>query len=147
MVRWLHGMPPHGMHLMNWWPKVLPCHLYPADMCKSAPIELCHVSLFGEVATDVDQWMSATWHVWGPLPIGFLPWWGPLMLTWTNRVVTCGRCSLTWPTLVLPHGTPSLFFYFVFSMLLTPNLHPRLLMSPSCTQNCLDQISALDQFI
>jgi hypothetical protein len=55
MVRWLHGMLPHGMHMMMWWPKVLPCHLYPADMCKFAPIALCHVSLSGEMTADVDK--------------------------------------------------------------------------------------------
>jgi hypothetical protein len=34
---------------------MLPCHLYPDDMCRYAPIVLCHVSLSGEVAADVDQ--------------------------------------------------------------------------------------------
>jgi hypothetical protein len=147
MVRWLHGMLPHGKHLMMWWPEVLPCHLYPADMCRFAPIVLCRVSLSGEVAIDVDQWVSATWHVVGPTSSWILSWRGPPVLTWTNMVVTRGRCLLTWPTLVLPRGTPSLLFYSVFSVLLIPSLHPKLLLSPSCTQDCLDQISALDQFL
>jgi hypothetical protein len=55
MVRWLYDILPHDMHLMMWWPKVLPCHLYPADMCRFVPIALCHVSLSGEVVVDVDQ--------------------------------------------------------------------------------------------
>jgi hypothetical protein len=55
MVRWLHGMLPHDMHLMMWRPEVLPCHLYPADMCMFAPIVLCHVPPSGEVVADVDQ--------------------------------------------------------------------------------------------
>jgi hypothetical protein len=103
-------MLPHGMHMMMWWPKVLPCHLYPADMCRFAPIALCHVS--GVVAADVDQQVSATWHVWGPLVRCSTPMWGPSVLTWTNRVVTRDSGLLTWPTLVLPRGTPSLFIYF-----------------------------------
>jgi hypothetical protein len=60
IVEWLHGMLPYDMHMMMWWPKVLPCHLYPADMCRFAPIALCHVSLSGGVAADVDQQVSAT---------------------------------------------------------------------------------------
>jgi hypothetical protein len=66
---------------------------------------------------------------------------------WTNRIVTRGNYLLTWLTLMLPRGTPSLLFCFVFSVLLIPSLHPRLLLSSSCTQSCLDQISALDQLI
>jgi hypothetical protein len=60
-------MLPHGMHMMMWWPKVSPCHFYHADMCRFAPIALCHVSLSDKVAVDVGQRVSAMWHVWGPL--------------------------------------------------------------------------------
>jgi hypothetical protein len=85
----------------------------------------------------MDQWVSATWHMWGPLVRYPTPRWGPPVLTWTNEIVTRGSCLLTWPTLVLPRGTPSLLFCFVFSVLLIPSLHPRLLLSPSCTQRGL----------
>jgi hypothetical protein len=93
-----------------------------------------------EVVADVDQWVSATWHVWGPLVRCPVSGWGPPVLAWANRVVTRGSCLLTWHTLVLPRGTPSLLFYFVLCVLLTPSLYPELLLSPSCTQSCLDQI-------
>jgi hypothetical protein len=36
-------------------------------MCRFTLITLCHVSLSGEVVVDVDQKVSATCHVWGPL--------------------------------------------------------------------------------
>jgi hypothetical protein len=92
MVRWFHSMLPHGMHMMMWWPKVLPCHLFSADMCRFAPIALCHMSLSGGVDADVDQQVSATWHVWGP-PVRYprqcgahLCWHGPIGL-WHVAVV------------------------------------------------------------
>jgi hypothetical protein len=69
---------------------------------------------------------------------------GPTVVKWTNGIVTRGSCLLTWSNPVLPHGTLSLLCYFVFYVLLTPNLYPELLSSPSCTQSYLDQISALD---
>jgi hypothetical protein len=120
LVRWLHGMLPHGMHPTMWWSEVLPCHLYPTDMCIFAPIVLCHVSPSGEVAADVEQWVSATWHVWGPLVRYPALGWGPPVLTWTNGVVTRGSYLQTWPNLVLPHGTPSLLFCFILLLFFAP---------------------------
>jgi hypothetical protein len=67
---WWHGTNvcmPHGVGWVRWLHGMLPCHLYPADMCRYAPIVLCHVSLSGRVAADVDQWVSVTWHVWSHL--------------------------------------------------------------------------------
>jgi hypothetical protein len=64
-------MLPHGMWLVMKWPEVLSCHLHLADMYRFAPVVLCYVSLSGEVAADVDQWVSVTWHMWGPPPVEF----------------------------------------------------------------------------
>jgi hypothetical protein len=59
-------MLPHSIYLVMWWLEMLPHHLHPADVCRFAPIALCHVSLSSGVAADVDQWEGATWHMWGP---------------------------------------------------------------------------------
>jgi hypothetical protein len=122
-------MLPHGMHLMMWWPEVLPCHLYPADMCRFAPIVLCHVSLSGEVVADMDQRVSAMWHVVGLTSSWILPWWGPLVLTlliWTNRVVTRGGCLLTSP----------LWCCNVAHPLSSSIMYSLCFLYPVCTQDC-----------
>jgi hypothetical protein len=51
-------------------------------------------------------------------------------LTWTNRVVTRGSGLLTWPTLVLPRGTPSLFIYFFIPSASHTQFVPRAVVVP-----------------
>jgi hypothetical protein len=83
---------------------------------------------------EVDHWLTGTWHCGGAHLSGDLCSGGAHLLTWTNGRVPRGTLLLSWPNLMLPRGTPSLL----------PRLYLRLLLSPSCTQSYIDQISALD---
>jgi hypothetical protein len=80
---------------------------------------------------------------WGP-PVSDLCQGGAHLLTWTNGRLPRGTRLLSWPNLMLPHDTPSLFLCFIFPLFSASSLYPALLLSPSCTQSYLDQISALD---
>ena len=111
----------------------------------------------GEVASSgCAMWHGVGWSgpaVWCHVA---MEWWGgPLAvchvaLRWGPPVSDSylgGAHLLTWPNERLPRGTPSLFDYFIPPVFLVPSLYPELLLSPTCTQDCSDQISAFDYSI
>jgi hypothetical protein len=94
-----------------------------AHPCWHGLTRRCHLSLFGGVVADVDQWLTATWHRWDPL----VRYVGPTWVRWTNEVLTRGTDMLRWPNKVLTRVTPSLFSDSVCVCL----------GSPVCTLMCL----------
>jgi hypothetical protein len=135
------------------------CHQSGSDTCQ-AGFNCVRVNLLMCVAwcdaTCVAMWQGMLKWPYHQLPHGILvgptSWltslvWGPHVPRWPNRCVPRGTCLLTWFILVLPRGTSSLICYFIYLESLVPSLYPKRPLSPSCTQSCLDQISALDQFI
>jgi hypothetical protein len=126
---WWYGDPRCCHVACTWWGgcwcgPVGECHVaYP---CWHGLTRCCHVSLSGGVAADVDQQVSATWHVWGPLVRyprqcgSHLCWPGPIGL-W-HMAVPC------WPDPLwcchVAHPLSSLIFY------------SQCFSYPVCTQSC-----------
>jgi hypothetical protein len=116
---------PVGPTLPNWTNDIQPCGNRCSLFCWGLLLLCCNVALGAEVAL---SWL-ATWHVGGAHMSGQYSG-GPHMA----EVGQWG--AATWHPL-------SPFNPACACMFGTPSLHPEVLLSPSCTQRGLDQISAL----
>jgi hypothetical protein len=91
----------------------------------------------------MDHWLTATWHYGGAQLSGDLCQGGAHLLTWTNGRVPRGTWLLRWLNQGLPRGIGWVRWLLCWGRVWVPKLYPKCVISPSCTQRGLDQISAL----